>query len=670
LGGRRASLYISPQSEFLRRVCYAATVRHLIPALLVITVAGSANAAIVAIWATEGGEKLPQGERRALTGLPTSRVFDGTTVRLEAARNETVSAALVIETDAAGASGIDVQLDLLSGPVSIRSRAVSGNGVFDWNGRPIELFYVRYLPIRGLSQLTWSNYDERHVPRRFRRPFGAQGIATPGTGWADRPDHDAAYPDIAVPIELASPIGIPASSSQLIWVDITVPKNTPAGKYVGEVRIRTAGVVDALLPIVLTVHGFTLPDVPTAATMVHLGYGDVNTRYLGERYPNPGPVALRGLRIRDRHFQLAHRHRIALVDANDGSAPWDDDAPRPEWLPRLDGSLFTPERGYDGPGVGVGNGVFAIGMYGSWGWQAGGEAAMRARTDAWELWFQTHLPAVERFLFLADESSDFAQTETWSRWVQENPGPGHALRTLATADWTDAAASMPSLDLAVSTLKVADRRAWEQARRHLSPERRWLYNGARPASGSLALEDDGVALRMWPWCQFKKGIHRWFVWESTYYENFQGGTGATDVFTTARTFGSDELFDPVDGETGWNYTNGDGVLFYPGTDQLFPSSSYGVDGPFASLRLKAWRRGIQDHAYLTLASKVDPEAVDAIVARMVPVVLWEVDIDQPLDPSYRHTDISWPTSPDVWEEARSQLAAIIIRGVAQGRLDP
>jgi len=45
--------------------------------------------------------------------------------------------------------------------------------------------------------------------------------------------------------------------------------------------------------------------------------------------------------------------------------------------------------------------------------------------------------------------------------------------------------------------------------------------------------------------------------------------GETDVFSRAQTYGS---FDGIDsgnarGESSWNYTNGDGVLFYPGKDR-------------------------------------------------------------------------------------------------------
>jgi hypothetical protein len=82
-------------------------------------------------------------------------------------------------------------------------------------------------------------------------------------------------------------------------------------------------------------------------------------------------------------------------------------------------------------------------------------------------------------------------------------------------------------------------------------------------------------------------------------------------------------------------------------------------GPFSSIRLKLWRRGIQDVDYLTLAAQIDPERTAAIVQRMIPAVLWEIGISDPEDPTWVLTDISWPTNPDAWEQARAELAKII-----------
>jgi len=225
----------------------------------------------------------------------------------------------------------------------------------------------------------------------------------------------------------------------------------------------------------------------------------------------------------------------------------------------------------------------------------------------------------------------------------------------------------PSLNIPTCGLDVGITDLWENATQRLAqdPSKRFFYyNGSRPASGSFCTEDDGVALRVNGWIQHKKQIDRWFYWESTYYDNYQGEMGQTDVFNRAQTYGSFEGMDLeyARGESGWNYTNGDGVLLYPGRDCHYPDQSYGIDGPFASLRLKHWRRGIQDADYLALANGINPEATQAIIERMIPKVLWEYGVENEEDPTYVYTDISWSTDPDDWENARKELAKIITGG--------
>jgi hypothetical protein len=166
-----------------------------------------------------------------------------------------------------------------------------------------------------------------------------------------------------------------------------------------------------------------------------------------------------------------------------------------------------------------------------------------------------------------------------------------------------------------------------------------------------------VALREQPWGQYKKKIDRWFWWEATYYDDNQQGLGTVDLFNSADTFGVGAS-DPVYGTNGG--ANGNGVLLYPGTDTLFPSSSYAIAGPIASLRLKHWRRGLEDVDYLTLAAAIDATAVAAIVDKVVPSVLWEQQCHDPAsDCSYTYAPVSWSDDPNDWESARAQLAHII-----------
>jgi hypothetical protein len=195
-----------------------------------------------------------------------------------------------------------------------------------------------------------------------------------------------------------------------------------------------------------------------------------------------------------------------------------------------------------------------------------------------------------------------------------------------------------------------------------------MYNGSRSERGSFATEDEGISLRVTAWAQFKKKIDRWFFWESTYYNDNQSGMGQNNVFQNARTFGSYDHFElnhPARGRTGWNYSNGDGVLFYPGTETQFPNDNYHINGPIASLRLKLWRRGIQDVDYLALASSINPTQTNVIINRIIPEVLWEFgegDSSDPNDPTWVKHDISWSVDPDVWEVARTELADIIEGG--------
>jgi hypothetical protein len=643
----------------------------------------SAPGNIARVWANEGGDKVTRDELRAVDDPDAvhNSVWDGVGISLFGARNEVVAFNLVLEAPEAEAKSVVVTLGELVGPdgATIASRPASGDDLANTVGRNIELFYVRYLEIKGLStDLAYGNHwDERRLPERCQRPHDPTEASGEG-GWEDRPCHNKFYPDIAVPLELHTPFSIAAGSNQSIWGDIYIPKTASAGIYSGTIEVAEEDTLTWQIPIRLRVREFELPDLPRAKTMLYISGENIADRYLGEDlwYPDPGTaVYTQLLHMLDRHFQLAHRHKISLID---GYTPIErmGDA----WLARLNGDLFTPERGYDGPGVGVGNNVYSIATYGGWPWQEGTEEDMWANADAWVNWFDAHPfdTPTDYFLYLIDESADLRQTEEWSRWMQDNPGPGRRLMSMATIPLHKAVQETPSLDIPASAVSSSegseggmddgyDAAVWASAAQAYtanSSQRFYMYNGARPASGSFATEDDGVSLRELAWGQYKKGIDRWFYWEATYYDNFQGTTGQTNVFQRALTFGSPVRgINDVFGESCWhaygNYFNGDGVLIYPGTDTRYSEDSYGVQFPFASLRLKHWRRGIQDVDYLALAAAVDPERTAKIVVRIVPRVLWEYGEHVPEVPEWAYASVSWSTDPDVWEAARAELADII-----------
>jgi hypothetical protein len=533
--------------------------------------------------------------------------------------------------------------------------------VFNYTNRDIEMFYIRYLKILGVSRFAYENYDERHAPKKFQRPWTADGQ---GTGlWTNRPDHDKSYPDIAVPIDLVPTFSIALNQSQAIWTDIYIPKGMAAGVYTGTVQIKESGTVTRSVPVSLTVRNFALPDVPNAKTMLYVGRGNIETRYAGTQFAGPGSAGfIETMAVEDKHFQMAHRHKISLIDDEYGTSVGNDQ-PVQEWVPRLNGSLFTNAKGYRGPGENVGNGVYSVGTYGSWDWPVQGsptQASMQTNSNAWMTWFQANVPPTQPFLYLIDESSNYAQTEQWAKWLTSNPGVGKALPGMATVGERAAYTSAPDLGAPTLFIALGNTAAWQSTHDawKASGKPFWFYNGKRPGEGSFATEVPGTDMRMMPWAQWKKGIDRWFYWESAYYNDNQNGQGDTNVFAQAKTIGPAPTKDSVLGMTSSVYTNGDGVLFYPGKDLKFPTYSYGVDGPIASLRLKHWRRGIQDFDYLNLANAINPVKVAALVNQLVPTVLWEVGAADSTE-TWQRCDIGWDQNPDDWESARKALADII-----------
>lgn len=612
-----------------------------------------------AIWAHSGLKKIPKEKTPASNGeMVTSSLWDGDVILLKAAKNEVVSTNVVLEASTTSVLDVDVRFtELVNGDASIQT---THNDIFNYVGRNIELFYVRYLPIKGLSYLSYDTYDERHIPFFFRRPFDQYGIGN--GGWSDRPHADLSYPEIAIPIEVQGNFDVASNTNQSIWVDIYIPKTAALGHYNGSIEIRESGELTKVVPVDLEVLDITLPDQNTAKNMVFFEYGNINRRYLGETYPSSGEYDEEINLLRDRHFLVAKRHRISLIDSNIGPSSWDSDSPRPYWHNKLTGEFFTAQNGYDGPGISTPNDVFSIGTYSSWPWKNQGEQAMWEHTDNWVNWFESNTPGVEYFLYLIDESSDYTTIERWASQIKSNPGIGSKMKSFATMPLPNAVNNVPSLDISASWIAQAPQQQWSEALNIAKSQDKqvFMYNGKRPATGSFATEDDGTALLVLPWAQYKKGIDRWFFWESTYYYDNQSGRGHNKLFTEAQTFGGrSTTSDPTYGERGWNHSNGDGVLFYPGVDRVHNEHNYGVMGPFVSLRMKLWRRGIQDVEYLRMAQQIDSQHTSEIISRMVPKVLWEYGVSDLNDPTWVRTDISWDRNPMVWENAREELISII-----------
>jgi Domain of unknown function (DUF4091)/Family of unknown function (DUF6067) len=632
------------------------------PALsLTVVPPAAGNSKISAVWANDGGDKVTQDELRASTSASAvqNSLWNGTTVSLFGAKNEVINFNLILEAASTSATNVSVTLSNLTGPGGsvIRYAPRATSNLFDWTTTESELFYVRYLQIQGLSSLNgYAGFGltgsaiEPQLPAKLRLPL-VNGTYT--GGWVNRPNHDKFYPDIAVPLELVPIFTIAQGSNQAVWADIYIPKTAASGVYAGTVSISENGVATHTVPVSLTVRNFTLPDVPSSKTMLFSEYSDITERYTGVTSPAlGGPQDTLAEQVLTNQRLVAHRHKVSLIgDDAAFSTGTGTTQPGAAYVSSLTGTLFTAANGYAGPGAGVGNNVYSIGTYGEWNW-ANTQAAFNTATNAWESWFEANSPSTERFVYLIDESSNFTQTQQWANWMATNPGVGARLKSMATLPATSAA-NVPSLNIPTSLFYSGGTTTWQSAVTAIetAPGKEfWMYNTPRPGAGAFATEVDGTDLREKPWGQYKKGVARWFFWEGTYYNDYQNGRGNYDVFNDANTFGpANPTQDAYNGLEP--VCNGNGVLLYPGTDAIFPASSYGISGPIASLRLKHWRRGIQDIDYLTMAYAINPTAVTNLVQQMVPQALWEL--------SGGSAGPSWSSNPDDWEAARLALAHII-----------
>jgi hypothetical protein len=101
----------------------------------------------------------------------------------------------------------------------------------------------------------------------------------------------------------------------------------------------------------------------------------------------------------------------------------------------------------------------------------------------------------------------------------------------------------------------------------------WFYGGA----GAIAAKDRSDNLR-WPWIAWGRETDGFCWWNGLDWGRWESvGPGGSHCF--------------------------------------YPGARFGVQGPLASLRLKALHRGMQDHAYLTLlTARAGRVRVDAILA--------------------------------------------------------
>lgn len=569
-----------------------------------------------------GGRAAPPGGLR-LTGLgdcerverdgavPSSPSFwdPRGVLRLHGAQNEVLGAQLVLSAATRAVRGVEVEVSDLAGPGVLPARGT------------VELFRELFQFVEN-GDWSWGPPSRMLPSRRF-------------------------WPDVLVPLTdpwsgraAGAPFDVPAGTNQVVFLDVTVPRNAAPGLYKGTIRVRAAGEEARVARLELTVHPFALPDE------THV---DAYAEIYGHLYRQHGAEHRRGAaawkRLATRVHQLAHRHRMVVAERHGEGPVFGAGSAWAEFYgPLLDGSLFTAARGYSGPGEGTPVAVFpapfrqafdgrapdfdadALGAYA----RTAREFRALARAKGWS--------ATRFFAYVVDEAPTDARTRENERRLQQALDEGAAPEGLPLL-WTShenpaGFASDPARDRrGLTRWWVPNGGACDPA--FLAPrvargERVWFYHHGHPAVGVHGVNATGVELRTWGVICWRYGLHGSFWW-------------AADFGDPDRPL---EVPNYKKGETRW----GNGVLFYPGA-RLPDLGLPAVDGPLPSLRMKAWRRGLQDFEYAWLLARGGRKAeADALVRRVVPVALTEAAVAG-LPP--------WSERPEDWYRLRADLAAAL-----------
>jgi MYXO-CTERM domain-containing protein len=560
-------------------------------------------AADPSVWVIDDGEKIQRDATNTVfeRGEQNPIWSPGEPARLFALRNETIALQVVVEADDSPLDAVTVELAELATP----SNATLAGG--------IERFVAHFVLVRRAS-----------------------GGKTPGEslGWeagsGPRPATVGLVPDALIPVDAAPafspyPMHIAPRSNGIVWIDVSVGPDQAPGTYRGTIAVRSSPLPSgvrhsvsarralATIPVELEVVDAVLADRPVA-TAVYYDAQDLARRV--------GPGAEPQL------WSLLHAHRIAPL--HEATSPTDVD----RQLAALDGSLYTPERGYLGPARGVGDGVLAIGAYGALG-APNAAALARVAAVADRIAARGLFDTTEVVLYAADEDCSSPWGAGWRALLQGSDDP--SVRRVRVA-WTcsedpaEQPVDVPILFAAYDPVRAGAARA--------RGKQTWVYNGVLPRTGSFLLDDDAVSPRVNGWLSGVYDIPRWFYWESTHW-TAEHGRIAVDPFAYPE-------FRNDDGD----WANGDGVLLYPGAQKdAFVEHSIGLEGVLPSIRLKNWRRGIEDAGYLRMARQRDREHAEAVARRLLPAAFAEAKTGKPA---------AWSPRGQAFFEARRALLAIAL----------
>ena len=539
-----------------------------------------------------GGERIVLTALNSMERVSQDQKIEGAhAVKISSARNEVESFQVVVSAPKENINVTKVEIsDLISS---------EGSKIRKEN---IKLFREEYVRVRMSSpraELPPGLYPDPLVP--FINPVTDKPIEPlnrTSKRWGEAvttSGHDM----YAVPFEVFK------GQNQVIWADVYVPKNTPAGQYNGQLRVLAKGGISEQIPISVTVWDFTLPDGPTHRN--HFGsfgnvaryfsikrnsdrFRQIEMRYcraMSEHRINPPiPGYLLPQTRDDGSLEIVAEKHNALKEYINKFHVTDFEIPRARFA-RLPGSTLRPDYKTISPE----NKVKAQRYY--------REFYKYLKDNGWE---------EGAYVYMLDEPNlreNYEQVLVLGQLIHEAVPQLKCLVVeqtyLQNPSWPDID---PAVDIWCPLWSFIDRETINDKINHgdevwsytalvqRSPRYRPKYQAVKDFDPPYwHIDRPLIAYRVPTWINYQYGITGLLYWSTV-------------------TMVIEPWYNPAFAHP--RHYNGGGFLFYPG-------APCGIDGPVISMRMKNLRDGMEDYEYFAILERLtDKKTVKKIIDAIAP----------------------------------------------------
>jgi len=453
----------------------------------------------------------------------------------------------------------------------------------------------------------------------------------------------AALRDPAHPFDPGSRAGGLSAQPVLLWIDLHIPAQIPAGDYSGAYNLQSESHPISQIPISLHIYDFAIPVDPHLTMLSRIDWQSLEQLYpdqfeaITPRLMNRSDsIYTPAIQTLDQLVDLARQNRVeAVVPRLQPTVKWPaGQAPQVDWSdfdsvvsPWLNGDGFTdqhPLAFWPLPKIDFLNNFDDRDRQAYWA-----EAATHFNSNDWLARSSAFIDAH------ADAFADDAQASRLSAVAQLILDAHPLIRVtvplqddqLRFADAQNNSLLDPHncdrlMSAATGIVFAAPKLSWSPD--VISPDH-WLRTDVPGLLPYVGAGGDQRDVRLWAWLAFLKHASL-ILWNNPLPQHDD----------------PNRLADP--GEMVW---------FYPGR-------WFGVDQPVPSIQLKWLRRAEQDYEYLYLAQQRGMSTNAFMLARLMikPV---QIQPDQPPDPEY--SLLTGTVDQGTWDEAQSLLARTILIGV-------